>query len=92
MIDYGALQQRASTDFHTHWIKEEAKDLMDSMQPSAIADYGAIYGTIDSMRIVPVDPKLLAIVTVFLLLPFLPLLFIESSIWEVLKMIGSSLV
>ena len=91
LIEYGALQYRGSRDFHKHWINEEAKDLMDSMQPSAIADYGAIYGAISNMRIVPISPKMLVILVAALLTPFLPLLLIKSSVWDVLKMLGGSL-
>ena len=92
LIQYGVLQHQVSNDFHRHWIKEEANDLVDSMQPSAMADYSAIYMIISNMRIVPVNPKMLLILAVGLLIPFLPLVLIQSSFWDILHKIGVSLV
>jgi hypothetical protein len=88
---YGALQNQISGDFHEHWIKEEAKDLVDSMQPSAMADYSAVYEIIREIRVVPISPKTVAFVAVLLLLPFLPLTLTETSFWEILGDIGDSL-
>ncbi len=38
LVEYSTLQNQISNDFHKKWIKEEADDLVDSMQPSAMAD------------------------------------------------------
>lgn len=91
MAEYGILQHRISRDFHQHWISEEGKDLVDSMQPSAMADYTAVYEVVSSMRIVPLTPKAIIFLAGLLLVPFLPLALTEQSIWEVLQMIGGSL-
>ena len=61
------------------------------MQPSAMADYSAVYEVVSSMRIVPLNPKTILVLAGMLLLPFLPLVLTESSIWDVLQMIGGSL-
>jgi len=91
LAEYGALQHNASRDFHMRWIKNESSDLVDSMQPSAMADYSAVYETISNMRIVPLNPKTLVVLVVVLIIPFLLLALTESSIWDVLKIIGGSL-
>ena len=91
MAEYGALQHRISRDFHQHWISEEGKDLMESMHPSAMADFSAVYEVVSSMRIVPLTPKAIIVVAGLLLVPFFPLALTEQSIWEVLQMIGGSL-
>jgi hypothetical protein len=91
LSQYGALQNQISGDFHEHWIKEEAKDLVDSMQPSAMADYSAVYEIIKEIRVIPIPPKAVAFVAVLLLLPFLPLTLMETSFWELLGEIGDSL-
>jgi hypothetical protein len=90
LVEYGALQQQISRDFHHHWISDESRKLVDSMQPSAIADYSAVYEIVSNMRIVPINPKAMIILAALLLLPFLPLVLTEQSIWDVLKTIGDS--
>lgn len=91
LAEYGALQHRISGDFHHHWITDENKKLVDSMQPSAMADYSAVYEIVSSMRIVPLNPRVIVVLAVVLLLPFLPLALTEQSILEVLQTIGGSL-
>jgi len=91
LAEYGALQHQISRDFHHQWIKDEGKDLVDSMQPSAMADYSAVYEVVSTMRVIPLNPKAIVYLAGMLLLPFLPLALTESSIWEVLQMIGGSL-
>ena len=60
------------------------------MQPSAMADYSAVYEIVSTMRIVPLNPKAVMVLSVMLLVPFLPLALTEQSIWDVLQMIGDS--
>ena len=92
LTEYSTLQHQISNDFHNHWIKDGANRMVDSMQPSAIADYGGVFETVSQMRMVPIDTKILIVLAVMLSIPFMPLLLIESSIWEVLKTIGGSMV
>ena len=90
LADYGALQQQISRDFHHHWVDNKATELVDSMQPSAMADYSAVYEIASNMRVIPVNPKTIIVLAATLLVPFLPLALTEQSIWDVLKMIGDS--
>ena len=64
LADYGALQHQISGDFHHHWIDEKGKKLVDSMQPSAMADYSAVYEVVSGMRIVPLNPRVILILAV----------------------------
>ena len=91
LAEYGELQQQISRDFHHYWIDDKNTDLVDSMHPSAMADYSAVYEVVSSMRVVPLNPKTLVVMAVVLLVPFLPLALTESSVWDVLNMIGESL-
>ena len=91
LAEYGTLQHQISRDFHQHWIKNKSKNMVDSMQPSAMADYSAVYEVVSTMRIVPLTPKAVVFLAGLLLLPFLPLALTEQSIWDVLQMIGGSL-
>ena len=90
LAEYGQLQLQISRDFHHHWIDNKGEELVDSMQPSAIADYSAVYETVGNMRVVPLNPRTVIILAGILLAPFLPLALTEQSIWDVLKMIGDS--
>jgi hypothetical protein len=91
LADYGALQQQISRDFHHHWIDNKAQELVDSMQPSAMADYSAVYEIASNMRVVPMNPKTIFVLAAVLFVPFLPLALTEQTIWDVLKMIGDSI-
>lgn len=91
LVTYGTLQNQISGDFHKHWIKDETKAMVDSMQPSAMADYSAVYEIVSNMRIVPITTKAIVAVAALILVPFLPLALTESSIWDILRMIGDSL-
>lgn len=90
LAEYGALQHQISGDFHRNWISDEGRELVDSMQPSAMADYSAVYEIVSSMRIVPLNPRVIIVLAAILMLPFFPLALTEQSIWEVLRMIGDS--
>jgi len=90
IVEYSALQNQISNDFHKQWIKEEADDLVDSMQPSAMADYSAVFENVNNMRIMPVDTKMIIVMAAVLLVPFLPLALVETSVWEIIQKIGGT--
>jgi hypothetical protein len=92
LAEYGALQNKISHDFHKRWIKDEATDLVDSMQPSAMADYSAVYENVSNMRLVPIDTRLIVVMSVTLLIPFLPLALVETSVLDILQKIGGILI
>lgn len=91
LVTYGALQNQISGDFHKHWIKNQSKGMVDSMQPSAMADYSAVYEIVSNMRVVPLTIKAIGVVAGLIVVPFLPLTLTEASIWDILQMIGGSL-
>lgn len=67
-------------------------ELLTSVDPSALADYNAVYDTINEMQIIPIDRKQYVLQAIVLALPFLPLVFLEISITELLKRILDSLI
>lgn len=83
--DYGILQYQLSQDFNKNWIVDKGKDLVNSVQPSAMADYNVVYETVKDMRIVPVKPKGAIILALVLVAPFLPLILTQISIREALQ-------
>ena len=92
MAEYNTLQNQISNDFHRHWIKNEADDLLDAMHPSAIADYSAVFENVSNMRLLPVDSRLIIAIAGILLIPFLTLALIEATIWDIVQKIGGVLV
>ena len=90
VAEYSTLQLQISRDFHKHWIEDQATDLVDSVNPSSMADYSAVYDIVSSMRIIPLNPRAILMLAFVLIVPFLPLALTEQSIWDVLKMIGDS--
>ncbi len=90
LAEYGALQHQIYRDFHRHWIDNKTPGMVDSMQPSAMADYSAVYEIVSTMRVVPLNPTAVIVLAVILVVPFVPLTLTEQSIWDVLKMIGDS--
>ena len=92
LVEYSTLQNQMSKDFHKQWINDEEDDLVDSMQPSSMADYSAVFENVSNMRLLPIEPKMIITMAGILLMPFLPLLLIESSVWDVLQKIGGALV
>ncbi len=92
LVEYSTLQNQISNDFHKHWIKQEADDMVDSMQPSAMADYSAVFDNVKNMRMVPFDTKMIVFMAGTLLVPFLPLALIEISVWDIIQNIGGALI
>lgn len=92
LAEYSTLQNQISKDFHKKWIKDEADDLVDSMQPSAMADYSAVFENVSNMRLLPVDMKMIIVMAGVLLIPFLPLALIETSLWDIMQKIGGVLI
>jgi hypothetical protein len=83
--DYGVLQYELSEDFNGNWMVDQGKDLVNSAQPSAMADFNAVYETVREMRIVPIKPKGTIILALVLVTPFLPLVFTQISMREALQ-------
>jgi hypothetical protein len=86
LLDLGALGQRAATEFDERWrpTKEGGESLLESPNPSAIADFTAMYGTARAMSVVPVNRLTLIAVAFLAALPFLPALLHAISIDELL--------
>lgn len=90
LMQYSILQCHSSKDFHKHWIIDKHKNMVDSMQPSALADYSAVYEIVNSIRLIPLNPRGVVVMVSLILTPFLLLVFTQSSIREVILEIGGS--
>ena len=94
--EYGALGYRLSNAFDKKWNQEEApmaqgKDILTAVDPSALADYNAVYETISGMHVFPMKVRSIAIMAVVLYVPFAPLVLIEIPLNEVLQRVLSAL-
>lgn len=96
LSQYGALGYRLSDAFFARWVTgagsnvgEEFKNATDA---STMADYGATFDAVRSMRIIPVTLRGVVAVAVALAVPFLPLYLTEFSLLELLQRVGDSLV
>ena len=93
---YGALGYQLSKAFREKWIKDDetdvGKELKDSPDSSAMADYGATFDTVRSMRFMPASLRNVGTAAAALAAPFLPLYLIEFSFSDLLKRVLGALV
>ena len=93
---YGALGYQLSKAFREKWIKDDqtdvGKELKDSPDSSAMADYGATFDTVRSMRFMPASLRNVGTAAAALAAPFLPLYLIEFSFSDLLKRVVGALV
>ena len=94
--EYGSLGYKLSEAFHQRWVREGGKgvgkELLASMDPSALADYTAAYDNVRSMRSIPVTLRGILMVAGVLLVPFLPLALTEFSLQDLLQRLADALV
>ena len=93
---YGALGYRLSDAFSARWITgagpNVGAELKDSTDSSTMADYGATFDAVRSMRVVPVTLRGVLAIAASLALPFLPLYLTEFSITDLLQRLADTLV
>jgi len=96
LSQYGALGHRLSRAFYAKWIKGAGTDagteLKASTDPSAMSDYGAVFGTVRNMRFIPASLRNVATVAAALMVPFMPLTLIKFSITDLLQRMAGALV
>jgi hypothetical protein len=94
--EYGLLGDGLSEAFHLKWIRGSnegsGKDLLSSADPSAVADYAAVYENVRLMRTIPVTLRNVLTVTGILVVPFVPLTLTEFSLHDLLKRLAESLI
>lgn len=92
---YSILGQRAIRTFDMRWKRGEPADkssLLDSDNPSALADFSAVYATVAGMSVIPVNRSQVVGLLLAAALPLLPLIFFVMSLDELAKKIASMLV
>lgn len=93
---YGALAHQLSRAFDQKWGQKESSDrgekLLEAVDPSAMADFTALYENVREMRFLPVNPRDYIVQAALLSLPFLLLIFTKVSFYEVLRKLFDTLV
>ncbi len=93
---YGALAHKQTRAFDAGWIDKDkesiGEDLMHAVDPSAMADYSAVYENVKSMYVVPASLRHYTLQAAILAVPFLPLILIEVPISDLLGRLLDSLV
>ncbi len=90
-VVYGSLGYRLSDAFDKKWGDPEDKtsgeELLKTADASAVCDYSDVYEVVREMRYLPTTMKDFVAQAFILAVPFLPLVFIEIPVTEVLKRI-----
>ncbi len=93
---YGALGHRAIRSFDAYWKKGQTRDqapaLLDSPQPSALADFGSVYTSLARMSVVPMNRWNVLWMLQAAALPLLPLVFFAFSVDDLVRRLVSILV
>jgi hypothetical protein len=83
---YGTLGYRLTETFHKKWIKNLSKDkgggLITAIDPSAMADYTAVYETVSGIKLIPLNRSSVIWLVLILVGPFIPLVFTQFSVKE----------
>ena len=86
---YGALGLMLSKSFQLRWLAgrpahEKAK-LIDTTDPSALADYSAVFENVKNMRIFPLNRQTMVWTVLIVSWPFISLILFQLSIEDLLQ-------
>ncbi len=84
LVEYGWLAHDLTGAFDTRW-SAGGTGLLDSADPSAMADFGADYNQVRSMNSFPLGLQQLASIGVILLIPFAFLVFTQISLTDLIR-------
>jgi len=88
-VVYGGLGYRLSQAFDKKWGNPENKasgeELLNTADPSAVCDYSDVYEAVREMRYLPISIKDFILQAFLLAVPFMPLVFTEIPVFEVLR-------
>jgi hypothetical protein len=91
---YGNLGYRLSEAFDKKWIKDPDKEkgerLITAVDPSALADYTAVFETVSTMRLIPLNKQNIIALVLTLIAPFVPLVLTQISLKEALQRLGQT--
>jgi hypothetical protein len=85
LLQYDALGQQLVAGFERKWLgaARTEEPLLESSDPSAYTDYVAVYASLRQMQPTPLDVRRALPAMIMVTVPFLPLLFTELSMKEI---------
>jgi hypothetical protein len=93
---YGALGQKLTRAFDERWTRSDkaglGEEMLQAVDPSAMADYSGLYENVRNMHVVPVSLRELSVQAVLLAAPFLPLILIDVPLADLIGRLVNSLV
>lgn len=96
LLTYGRLGFGLTAAFDRKWSGQESREggteMLESAEPSTVADFNATYNAVQSMRIIPITTRNIAALVMILALPFLPLYLYEFSLPDLLRKLAESLI
>jgi hypothetical protein len=91
---YSALGYRLTDMFNKKWIKtfskKKGEGLITAVDPSAMADYTAVYETVSTMRLIPLNRQNVIALVLTLVAPFVPLVLTQFSLKEALQRLAQT--
>jgi hypothetical protein len=95
-VTYGGLGYRLSRAFDRKWgnIQDQTRgdELLKTADASAVCDYSDVYEVVRDMRYLPISLKGYVTQIVILAIPFLPLIFTEIPVQDVVNRILTALI
>lgn len=95
LLKYSALGHRAIRSFDLYWKRgqpdPDAPSLLDSPQPSALADFGSVYSSLARMSLVPLCRANVLWMLLSAAVPLLPLVFFAMSVDSLISKLASIL-
>ncbi|MBU8975242.1 hypothetical protein JI752_003710 [Lysobacter sp. MMG2] len=95
LMDYGVIGTDCAEQFDTTWAgraRGEARPILHAGDPSALADFTAVYSTVDTLVVVPIQRYVLIAFVAASAAPLLPLVLLVMPVDEVLDKLFSSMV
>jgi hypothetical protein len=90
--EYGRLAADFARVFRRRWLHRRAVASSGSPDFEAMANLGAVYDRVASIRLVPFPPRAAFQLAAWTLVPMAPLLLLEVPLAELLRMLGGVLV
>jgi hypothetical protein len=94
LLHLSKLSTGLSTKFELEWVNNKPIDKVledKEIDPSLVFDYNSIYESFHKLNIIPVTTNDLIGIAGFLFVPFIPILFVQFSVTELLQRIAGTL-
>lgn len=87
VLDYGLVAQRMARDFQRDWVEPSAGigSPLESPNPSAMADFGAVHATVETMRTLPIRPFGFGVMVASAVVPLLLLVLLMVPLESLLR-------